>query len=150
MNGIAEVTILGTLTRDPELRYTPKGTAVCQFSVAVNSQFKNEAGEKIEKATFIECTAWLAAGETIATYLRKGDPIFVTGRLEMESWADKESGTKRSRLKVVVGQFRFVGGKRDKEAHNDGGQEQGRQSQRRQASTRPADGEPGEDDDVPF
>lgn len=100
----------GNLTRDPELRQLPSGTAVCDFSVAVNRKFKNSAGEEKEEATFVDCTAWGRTGEVISEYFKVGKPIFVEGRLQYETWEDKQ-GNKRSKISVTVENFQFVGGK---------------------------------------
>lgn len=95
----------GRLTRDPELRYIQSGTAVVELGIAINRKW----GEK-EETCFVDCTAWGKTGETIAKFLKKGDPIHLEGRLTFDSWTDKQ-GQKRSKLKVTVDQFQFVGGK---------------------------------------
>lgn len=105
--------LIGNLTRDPELRVTPKGTAICQFGLAINRQFKDEGGQTRDDTTFVDCEAWAKTGENISKFFTKGKPIFVEGRLKMDSWEDKTSGQKRSKMKVVVEQFQFVGGKND-------------------------------------
>lgn len=147
MNGIAQVTILGNLTRDPELKYTPKGTAVCQVGVAVNTSFQGQDGQKVEKVSFIDCVLWKGAAETLAKYLTKGSPVFLTGRLEQETWEDKQTGDKKSRLKVQVQEFRFVGGKREGDGEGQPARPPSRPAARPSASD---DGPPLEDDDVPF
>lgn len=105
----------GRLTRDPELRHTQAGKAVTQLGLAVNNTWRDSEGEKHEEAVFVEATAWGKMGEVIAKHLKKGDPIFVEGRLKYETWEDRETGAKRSTLKMVVEVFQFVGG-RDREA----------------------------------
>lgn len=107
------VTIIGNLTRDPELRVTPKGTAICTFSLAVNRKWKNDAGQEQEEVSFIDCEAWEKAAETINKYVTKGRPLFVTGRLKQDQWEDKNTKEKRSKLKVVVGEFQFLGSRGD-------------------------------------
>ena len=104
-----KVILLGNLTRDPELRVTPKGTAICQFSLAVNRQYRDESGNQREEASFIDVEAWGRQGETISKYCTKGRPLFVEGRLRLDQWEDKNSGQKRSRLKVVLENFQFAG-----------------------------------------
>ena len=106
-----KVLLLGNLTRDPEMRVTPKGTAVCQFGLAVNRQFKDESGQMREEVTFVDLESWGKQAETIAKYLTKGRPLFVEGRLKFDQWDDKATGQKRSKLKVVVENFQFIGGR---------------------------------------
>lgn len=103
------VQIAGNLTRDPEMRYTPKGTAVCKITVAVNRTWSGDDGQKKEEVTFVDVDAWGKTAETIAQYLKKGSPIFVDGRLKLEQWDDKATGQKRSKLGVTCEQFHFVG-----------------------------------------
>ena len=107
------VIIMGNLTRDPELRVTPKGTAICQFGMAVNRQFKDESGAMRDDTTFVDIEAWGKQGETISKFCTKGKPLFVEGRLKFDQWEDKTSGQKRSKLKVVLEGFQFLGGPRD-------------------------------------
>jgi single-strand DNA-binding protein len=101
--------LMGNLTRDPEVSYTPKGTAVAKFGMAINRAWTTEAGEKKEEVTFIDCEAWGRTAETLGQYLKKGRPIFIEARLKLDQWDDKESGQKRSKLKVVVDSFQFIG-----------------------------------------
>jgi single-strand DNA-binding protein len=108
-----KVVILGNLTRDPELRYTTKGAAVLDVSIAVNRKWKSESGESKEEVSFIDSTAFGKSAETIAKYCRKGSQLLVDGRLKTESWDDKTTGRKRSKLKVVIESFQFVGSPRD-------------------------------------
>lgn len=114
MAGYSKVIIMGNLCRDPELKYLDSGTAVCNFSVAVNRTWKKD-GEKKEEVSFIDVTAWARTAEVIAEYFAKGDPIMVEGHLKQESWDDRETGVKRSKLKVIAEAFQFIGGKRDRE-----------------------------------
>ncbi len=109
MASLNKVMLIGNLTRDPELRVTPKGTAICQFGLAVNRQFKDESGQSRDETTFIDIEAWGKQGETIAKYVTKGRPLFVEGRLKLDQWEDKQSGQKRSKLKVVLEGFQFLG-----------------------------------------
>jgi single-strand DNA-binding protein len=105
--------LMGNLTRAPELRVTPKGTAICQFGLAINRTYKTGEGEQREEVVFVDVEAWGKQGETIAKYLDKGKPLFVEGRLQLDQWEDKSTGQKRSRLKVVLEQFQFIGTKDD-------------------------------------
>lgn len=103
-----QVTIVGNLTRDPELKYTPKGTAIAAFSIAINRKFK--IGEETREETqFIDCEAWGKTAEIISEYFKKGRPILICGRLKTETWEDKESGKKRKAMKVVAESFEFCG-----------------------------------------
>jgi single-strand DNA-binding protein len=108
----------GNLTRDPELRYTPKGTAICKISVAINRTLKSESGEKKEEVTFIDVDAFGKTAENIGQYFRKGQPILIEGRLKMDSWEDKQSGQKRSKLGVALESFQFVGSKSDESSES--------------------------------
>jgi single-strand DNA-binding protein len=103
-----KVFLIGNLTRDPELRVTPKGTAVCQFGLAVNRQYKDESGATRDETAFIDIEAWGKQGELAAKYLQKGSPAFIEGRLKFDSWEDKQSGQKRSKLKVVLDNVQFL------------------------------------------
>ncbi|HEY0456522.1 MAG TPA: single-stranded DNA-binding protein [Verrucomicrobiae bacterium] len=105
-----KVILMGNLTRDPELRYTPKGMAIAKLGVAVNRSWKTETGELKEEVTFVDVDAFGRQAETIAQYLKKGNPIFMEGRLRLDQWDDKQSGQKRSRLGVVLEAFKFIGG----------------------------------------
>ena len=103
-----KVFIIGNLTRDPELRVTPKGTPICQFSIAVNRQFKDESGATRDETTFIDVEAWGKQGELVSKYLSKGSLAMVEGRLKLDQWEDKQSGQKRSKLKVVLDNVQFL------------------------------------------
>ena len=112
MANFNKVYLIGNLTRDPELRVTPKGTAICQFGLAVNRQFKDESGAMRDDTTFVDIEAWGKQGETIAKYCTKGRPLYVEGRLRLDQWEDKNTKEKRSRMKVVLEQFQFLGDSR--------------------------------------
>jgi single-strand DNA-binding protein len=103
-----KVFLIGNLTRDPELRVTPKGTAICQFGIAVNRQFKDESGATRDETTFVDIEAWGKQGELVAKYLSKGSLAMVEGRLKLDQWEDKTSGQKRSKLKVVLDNVQFL------------------------------------------
>lgn len=111
MASLNKVMLIGNLTRDPELRVTPKGTAICQFGLAVNRQFKDESGASRDETTFVDIEAWGKQGETVAKYCSKGRPLFVEGRLKLDTWDDKTTGQKRSKMKVVLENFQFLGGR---------------------------------------
>jgi len=103
-----KVILMGNLTRDPESRTTPSGQTVTNFSIAVNRTWNDSNGNRQEATDFIDCDCWGARGETIAKYFTKGRQILVSGRLSQQSWDDKETGKKRSTIRVVVEEFSFV------------------------------------------
>jgi len=158
MANFNKVYLIGNLTRDPELRVTPKGTAICQFGLAVNRQFKDESGAMRDETTFVDIEAWGKQGETVAKYCTKGRPLFVEGRLKFDQWEDKTSGQKRSKLKVVLEGFQFLGSRGDSPAAPGGGGEETDQTQTPERHSPPArnPGRPtppaqeGADEDVPF
>lgn len=115
-----KVILLGNLTRDPELRYTPKGQAVAKLGLAVNRSYKTDTGETKEEVTFIDVDSWGKQAELIGQYLKKGSPLFVEGRLRLDQWDDKNTGQKVSKLKVVMENFQFVGGNRSSEGGGPG------------------------------
>lgn len=96
------VLLLGNLTRDPEVTYTPKGTACANFGIAVNKVWFNDAGQKHESVTFVDITAWEKGAEWAGEYLKKGAEVHVTGELKLDTWDDKTTGDKRSKLKVIA------------------------------------------------
>ncbi len=108
MASLNKVFLIGNLTRDPELRVTPKGTAICQFGIAVNRQFKDESGATRDETTFVDIEAWGKQGELVSKYLTKGSPAMIEGRLKFDQWEDKQSGQKRSKLKVVLDNVQFL------------------------------------------
>ncbi len=148
MANLNKVMLIGNLTRDPELRVTPKGTAICTFSLAVNRKFKDESGGEREEVTYIDIEAWGKAGENISKYCTKGRPLFVEGRLRLDQWEDKNTKEKRSRMKVVCENFQFLGGGR-----SEGGEGRSFPSPapRSSAPSRPAPAQQENlDEDVPF
>ncbi len=106
-----KVILIGNLTRDPQLRYTPSQAAVCDVGLAVNRQWTGQDGQKREEVCFVNCTAWGRQAETIQKYLSKGQPIFIEGRLTFSQW-DGPDGKKRSKLEVTIERFQFLGGPR--------------------------------------
>ena len=107
------VFLIGNLTRDPEIRVTPKGTSTASFGLAVNRTYRDEAGASHEEVTFIDIEAWGKQAELVGKYLAKGSPCMVEGRLKLDQWEDKTSGQKRSKLKVVLDNVQFLGCKSD-------------------------------------
>ena len=111
MANLNKVLLLGNVTRDPEVRYTPKGSAVCDLGVAVNRAYTTDSGEKREEVTFVDVTLWGRTAEVASEYLKKGRPVFIEGRLQMDTWDDKQTGQKRSRLRVVAENMQLLGGR---------------------------------------
>jgi single-strand DNA-binding protein len=109
MASFNKVILLGNLTRDPEVRYTPKGSAVCDLGVAVNRVYTTEGGERREEVTFVDVVLWARLAEIAGEYLRKGRPVFIEGRLQMDSWDDKQTGQKRTKLRVVGESMQLLG-----------------------------------------
>jgi len=139
------VILHGNLTADPEVRYTPKGQAVCNFTLAINKRWKTESGEEKEKVVFPNCYIWGKRGEAFAQYHRKGGKALVRGELAQESWEDKETGKKQSKTRVEVTDWEFAGSKR----------EEGQATDRPAPAPRPRPdaeaAQPSEtEDDVPF
>jgi single-strand DNA-binding protein len=109
MANFNKVMLMGNLTRDPEVRYTPKGTAVAEIGLAVNRIYSGENNEKREETTFVDVTLWGRTAEVAGEYLKKGRPVFIEGRLQLDSWEDKQSGQKRSKLRVVAEGMQLIG-----------------------------------------
>src|SRR6266511_3722920 len=109
MASFNRVILVGNLTRDPELRYTPKGTAVAKVGLAVNRVWTTETGEKKEEVTFVDVDVFGRTAENVGQYMRKGSPILIEGRLRLDQWDDKQTGQKRSRLGVVGENVQFLG-----------------------------------------
>ena len=156
MANFNKVILAGNLTRDPELRYTPKGTAVAKLGLAINRSWTTETGEKREEATFVDVDAFGKQAEVISQYLRKGRSLLVEGRLRLETWDDKQTGAKRSKLGVVLESFSFLDSG-NREGAGGGAPQAGAAPAprpQRPAPSAPApasqDGPPPDDDDVPF
>jgi single-strand DNA-binding protein len=149
-----KVFLIGNLTRDPELRVTPKGTAICQFGIAVNRQFKDESGATRDETTFVDIEAWGKQGELVSKYLSKGSLAMVEGRLKFDQWEDKTSGQKRSKLKVVLDNVQFLSsrgsGAGGGQAAPGGEAEASGQGAPAPRPARPAAAPEGADEDVPF
>ena len=108
MPNLNRVILTGRLTQDPELRTTPSDTKVCQVSLAVNRSYSDAEGERQQETTFVDAESWGRRAEVMAQYLHKADPVLIEGRLRLDRWEDK-SGQSRSKLKVVIEDFKFIG-----------------------------------------
>ena len=161
MANLNKVMLIGNLTRDPELRHTPKGTAVSEISLAINRTWSNEQGQKQEETTFVEVTLWGRQAELAQQYLTKGRPVYIEGRLNLDTWDDKETGKKRSKLRVIGENMQFLSSGQGAGGGNSGGgpserppqssspAPQQRSGPPQGASAAPAD-DFQEDDDIPF
>lgn len=155
MANLNKVMLIGNLTRDPELRYTPKGTAVADIALAINRVWNNEQNQRQEETTFVDITLWGRQAELAQQYLTKGRGVYIEGRLQMDTWDDKQTGQKRSKLKVVAENLQFLpdgkgssggqipqGGPQTSRPPQGSGRPQG-------ASAAPPD-DYGDEDDIPF
>lgn len=113
MPNFNQCVLVGNTSRDVELKYTQRGSAIANLSIAVNRKWRDENGGEKEEVSFLDCVAFGKQAETLGQYVRKGNPILVSGRLKQETWDDKATGQKRSKVVVVVESFQFLGGKRD-------------------------------------
>ena len=105
---VNKVFLMGNLTRDVEIKHTPSDQSVATIGIAVNRRFRTRDGEDRDETTFVDCEAWGRTAEVMSQYLSKGRPVFIEGRLKLDQWDDRETGKKRSKLKVVVENFQFV------------------------------------------
>ncbi|MCH6254932.1 single-stranded DNA-binding protein [Puniceicoccaceae bacterium K14] len=147
-----KVQLMGNLTRDPELRVTPKGTPVCAFGMAINRVFRDDSGGNREETTFVDVEAWGRQAEVISKYVTKGGPLFVEGRLKLDTWESKE-GEKRSKLKVVLENMQLLGGGSRGESSSSSSADRPAQSSTGSSSPKPSPASPASDDieeDVPF
>ena len=155
MANLNKVLLIGNLTREPEVRYTPKGTAVADIGLAVNRISTTDSGERREEVTFLDVTLWGRQAEIAGEYLKKGRPVFIEGRLQMDTWDDKTTGQKRSKIKVVCENLQLLGSR-----PSEGGEGGGEPREHSRPAGKPAARPPqkqspepeleGEPDDVPF
>ena len=143
-----KVILMGNLTRDVELRQIPSNQAVANIGLAVNRTYKSKEGENREETTFVDCEAWGRTAEVMAQYLSKGRPVMIEGRLKLDQWQDQQ-GQNRSKLKVVIENFQFIGGRNDNAGGGGGG------GSAPMASQSPSQGggqshQSVSDDDIPF
>lgn len=158
MPNLNKCQLMGNITRDIELRHTPAGTAVADLGLAINRNRKDDNGEKIEETTFVDVTLWGRVAEVAHQYAGKGKPIFVEGRLQLDTWEDKNSGEKRSKLKIVGENIQLLGSKQaaaeeGQTQPQQGGQQRPPQEPQRQAPPQQADRDQrrlDDNDDLPF
>ena len=153
MANLNRVLLIGNLTRDPDLRYTPKGTAVTEIALAINRIYSGDDGERKEETTFVDVTLWARLAENAGQYLKKGRPVFIEGRLQLDTWDDKQTGQKRSKMRVVAENMQLLGSRQEGDPTSSGPA-----APRRSAAPAapPARSEPrdpdldAEPDDIPF
>ena len=121
MASFNKVMLMGNLTRDPQMKFLPSQTAICEIGLACNRKFKTASGEDREEVLFVDCTAFGRTAEVINQYCQKGKPIFIEGRLKYDSWEDKNGGGKRNKITVVIDTFQFIGGRDDAGGNSGGG-----------------------------
>ena len=157
MANLNKVMIIGNVTRDPEVKYTPKGSAVTDLGIAVNRTYK-VGEERKEEVTYVDVTLWGRLAEIAGEYCRKGNPVYIEGRLQLDSWEDKASGQKRSKLRVVGEEMQLLGPKMGGSSSGGGDEEYSERPARRE---QPSSGggftrgsapqqPPIEEDDIPF
>lgn len=145
MSSFNSITLVGNLGRDPELRYTPNGTPVAQFSLATNEKFKKQ-GEEVQVTTWFRVTVFGRQAETVSQYLTKGRQCFVLGRLRLEEWTDRDGKT-RTTAEVTADQVKFLGGNPQESRDNREGMDQDARDSRGHTTEQPPD---IADDDIPF
>ncbi len=145
MASVNKTFLLGNLTRDPELRHTPGGAAVCDLGLAVNRVWFNKAGEKQEEVLFVDVTVWNKTAENCARFLSKGKPVHVEGHMKLETWEDKTSGEKKSKIKVEADAVQFLNDGKPRDGVDEAPAQ--RPAATRQARPTPP---PMDDSDLPF
>ena len=129
MASLNKVFLLGNLTRDPDLRALPSGSAVCEFGIAVNRRYMSSNGQEVEEPCFVDIVVWGRSAESCKQYLEKGSQVMIEGRLQLDQWEDRNGGGKRSRLRVIAEQVQFLsrrpGGDGQQGGYGDGGQSYG-------------------------
>lgn len=151
MASFNKVILLGNLTRDPEVRYTPKGSAVCDLGLAVNRAYTLDNGEKREEVTFVDVVLWARLAEIAGEYLKKGRPVFIEGRLQLDTWDDKQSGQKRSKLRVIGETMQLLGSRPSGSGGGEGGEEdRGSRPSKPAAPQKSAAPAAPDDDEIPF
>ena len=147
MASFNKVILLGNLTRDPEVRYTPKGSAVCDLGIAVNRNYTTDSGERREEVTYVDVVLWARLAEIAGEYLKKGRPVFIEGRLQMDTWDDKQTGQKRTKLRVVGESMQLLGGR---PAGGGDAAEAGGESRQTSPPPKPTARPEADEDEIPF
>lgn len=144
MANVNKVILIGNLTRDPQLSYTPGNTAVCEWGMAVNRKFKTASGEDKEEVLFVDVTAFARLAEVVNQYMTKGRPLYVEGRLQLQQWTAKD-GAKRSKHSIIAESVQFLGSR-----ESGGGSSRGSRPDDRDNDAVYDDGPPPMGDDIPF
>lgn len=156
MPNLNRVMIMGNCTRDPEIKYTPKGTAIAQVGIAINRVYSTDQGERREETTFVDVELWGRQAEIAGEYLKKGRPVYIEGRLKLEAWDDKTTGQKRSKMLIVGEMMQLLGGREEQSSERPTGPAVDR---RNAPPVRPSpppkppadpDLDAAEEDDIPF
>ena len=150
MANLNKVMLIGNLTRDPEVRFTPKGTAVAEIGLAINRNWTNDQGQKQEETTFVDVTLWSRQAEIAQQYLSKGSPIYIEGRLQLDTWDDKETGKKRSKLRIIGENFQFLGAKAGSSERPQAARQPQQQAGPPQGASAAPQDDFQEEDDIPF
>ncbi|MBX9742019.1 MAG: single-stranded DNA-binding protein [Chthoniobacterales bacterium] len=162
MANLNKVQLIGNITRDPEVKYTPKGTAVTDLGLAINRFYSTDNGEKREEVTFVDVTLWGRQAEIAGEYCKKGRSIYIEGRLQLDSWEDKVSGQKRNKLRVIGENIQLLGSRPGASSGETAGSEGGEEERSYTRSSRSGSSSASrpvqpssskmndEDDDVPF
>lgn len=156
MANVNKVILIGNVTRDPEVKFTSKGSAVTDIGLAINRNYTLDNGEKREETTFVDVELWGRLAEIAGEYAKKGRPLYIEGRLRMDTWEDKASGQKRSRMKVVGENLQLLGGRAEGGSRPaaGGGEHESHEApapRRTAPPSRPAPSSSSEpDDDIPF
>src|SRR5881296_1884851 len=151
MASFNKVILLGNLTRDPEVRYTPKGSAVCDLGFAVNRVYTTDSGERREDVTYVDVVLWARLAEIAGEYLKKGRPVFIEGRLQLDTWDDKQSGKKSSKMRVVGETMQLISSRGEPERGGGEYPPPSRSPSKPPAQKPPADPDlDQEEDDIPF
>lgn len=146
MANVNKVILIGNVTRSIEVKFTPKGTAVAATSLAINRAYKDDSGQKHEETTFVDVELWGRLAEIVGEYVKKGNPLYIEGRLKQESWEEKETGKKRTRLKVVAESLQLLGSRPGKPAAAEKPESEDAPAESAARIERP----PAADDDNPF
>jgi len=146
---INRVVLVGNLTRDPEMKHLPSGTALCSLRVAVNTRRKDESGQWTDKPNYFDVSVWGAQGESCAQYLGKGRPVAIDGRLEWREWEATDGSGKRQAVEIVADNVQFLGSRGDGDGGGGGGQ-QFVPAGASQSNAADFPSQPTGDDDIPF
>lgn len=146
-----KIIVIGNLGRDPELRYTPQGSAVCSFSIATNEKRRDKAGDLQDVTTWFRVTLWNKLAENASKYLTKGSPVYIEGRLRIEDWTDRDGKT-RSSLEINGTDMQFISSGRhdDFTSDTDGSNDFSNPNESRAAAAATTDSDSPSDDDIPF